>query len=117
METGWFYNLLAVLLAAGFCSLGFGLAVAMARRGWTCFVENYPKWLVGILVWAAVAPFMYIWAASPSNISYSDAALLHVRFGGWRYVLDAYAALAGIIVGGIVGALLNVLLPVENHDG
>ena len=67
---------------------------------------GYWLWLAFVLCNAAFAPLLYTWISS-YPISYLDAALFRVLHAGAWVVAGAYAAVLGVLVGGLVGHFLS----------
>ena len=97
-------------------SFGIGIAVFIglifligviraSRRDREFFNGTNVKWFVYVVLWATTAPMLYWWG-SPTRISLADAYLLRVTAAGWTFVAMGYAALAGLLLGGLVAALI-----------
>ena len=103
-----FYAYFSVVVAA-FFALIMGVAViVLARRDRNFMRSRYWKWLAGVAALSIGLPLGSFLLGSPLGPrSLADSYLLQGWYPGWNRVVDAYAMLSGVLVGGVVAILFQ----------
>jgi hypothetical protein len=101
-----FYRIYSIALALAVAVGGCIGVVVVARRERVFLSTTYRNWIVITVVLSLVGPILVHWG-SPSNVSLADAFFLRNVGAGWGTVLIAYSMLAGVLLGGLIAALMR----------
>jgi len=111
-----FYIISSIALSAivGVLSLLGVIFIAHRRREFLSV--TYPRWVAIAAALSLISPLLR--AANPFGLSITDAYLLRRADDapGWSYVLIAYSALAGLVLGGVVAAVATHLRRVPPNN-
>jgi hypothetical protein len=103
------------LFLAVFLGLGMALFIVRAARESRSFPwGQYLMWLFATAGSAAVSVWVYM--SRPSSPPLVDAILMKGDYAGWHFILTAYGAFCGVLIGGAVAGIRKCI-DKNHHKG